>query len=64
MRCPGSLRSGNPLTIADADKPRASFTVPVERVLRGGTMHIILAVTDRGPPPLTRYRRVIVEVGP
>ena len=27
-----------------------------------GTMHIILAVTDKGTPPLTRYGRVIVDV--
>jgi len=33
-------------------------------VLRFGTMHIILAVTDRGSPPLTRYRRVLVTVAP
>lgn len=54
--------SGNPLTIADSDRPRASFVVPAGRVLRSGTMHIVLAVTDRGSPPLTRYKRVIVEV--
>jgi hypothetical protein len=33
-------------------------------VLRNGTMHIILAVTDHGTPRLTRYRRVIVTVAP
>ena len=27
-------------------------------------MHIILAVTDQGTPPLTRYQRVIVTVNP
>jgi hypothetical protein len=27
-------------------------------------MHVILAVTDHGTPRLTRYRRVIVDVGP
>jgi len=54
--------SGNPLKIDGADQPRAAFVVPKDRVLRAGTMHIILAVTDRGSPPLTRYRRVIVEV--
>jgi hypothetical protein len=54
--------AGNPLEIHDADKPKAWFTVPTERVLRNGTMHIIVAVTDTGTPALTRYGRVIVDV--
>ncbi|MEY2881276.1 MAG: hypothetical protein RLZZ15_3656 [Verrucomicrobiota bacterium] len=66
---PGTLamsnaRSGQPLKIEDADKPNAWFTVPTTRVLRYGTMHLILAVTDRGTPPLTRYARVIVDAAP
>jgi hypothetical protein len=28
------------------------------------TPHLILKVTDKGTPPLVRYRRVIVEVAP
>ena len=59
-----AARSGNPLTIEHADQPHAWFTVPTSRVLRNGTMHIILVVTDNGSPPLTRYRRVIVDVAP
>jgi len=62
-----SARTGQPLKIEDADKPAAWFTAPAapaSRVLRYGTMHIILAVTDRGSPPLTRYRRVLVTVAP
>lgn len=55
-------RTGNPITIEDADKQQAWFIVPTERVLRTGTIHIILAVTDNGTPALTRYRRVIVNV--
>ena len=55
-------RSGNPLTITDADKANAWFTVP--RAGRTGTMHIILAVTDTGTPRLTRYQRVLVQVLP
>lgn len=55
-------RVGNPLTIHDSDKPQAWFTVPDRGVFRTGTMHIILAVTDSGTPPLTRYQRVIVNV--
>jgi hypothetical protein len=57
-----SARTGNPVTIQDADKLNAWFTVPTDRVLRTGTMHIILAVTDNGTPALTRYKRVIVNV--
>ena len=69
---PGTLamsnaRSGQPLKIEDADKSKAWFIAPrgpESRVLRYGTMHIIVAVTDHGTPPLTRYRRVIVTVTP
>jgi hypothetical protein len=59
-----NARTGAPVKIEDADKIRAWFTVPTSRVMRTGTMHIILAVTDTGKPPLTRYQRVIVEVRP
>lgn len=64
---PGSfvIASGNtgaPLAIDDADKPRASFTVPKNRDFPTGTMHLILAATDTGKPALTRYARVIVDV--
>jgi len=62
-----SARTGQPLKIEDADKSAAWFTAPAapaSRVLRSGTMHIILAVTDRGSPPLTRYQRVLVTVAP
>jgi hypothetical protein len=58
----GEGRSGEALKIQDADKSRASFIVPTRRVLRPGTIHIVLAVTDNGTPALTRYRRVIVTV--
>ncbi len=62
-----NARSGQPLKIEDADKSEAWFAAPIapaNRVLRNGTMHIILAVTDRGVPSLTRYARVIVTVAP
>ncbi len=57
-------RTGQPLEIKNFDQRQASFTVPTDRVMPPGTgtMHIILAVTDSGAPPLTRYRRVIVDV--
>lgn len=66
---PGSFtmsaaRTGAPLKIEDADKAKAWFVVPTDRVFRTGTMHIIVAVTDSGTPALTRYRRVLVDVMP
>lgn len=57
-----AARTGDPVTIHDADKQQAWFQVPTERVLRNGSIHIILAVTDTGTPALTRYQRVIVHV--
>jgi hypothetical protein len=59
-----SARSGQPVAIQNFDQPTAWFMVPTTRVLRHGTMHVILAVTDHGTPRLTRYRRVIVTVAP
>jgi hypothetical protein len=59
-----SARTGQPLRIENADRAKAWFVVPASRVLRAGTMHIILAVTDHGVPRLTRYQRVIVTVQP
>ena len=41
---------------------KAHFTAP--KVAKPGTMHVILAVTDQGQPPLTRYQRVIVTIYP
>ena len=68
---PGTRRMSNSSTgvkhdIVDFDKPKASLTVKTARVVPPGTgtMHIILAVTDRGSPPLTRYQRVIIDVAP
>jgi hypothetical protein len=57
-------RTGQPLRIDNENQLNASFTVPGRRIMPPGTgtMHIILAVTDHGSPPLTRYQRVIVEV--
>jgi hypothetical protein len=55
-------RTGAPLRIEDASRPAAHFAAPA--VAKPETTHVILAVTDRGRPPLTRYRRVIVTVHP
>ena len=64
---PGTLllsnaRTGAPLKIEESTRITAWFTAP--KVTKVETMHIILAVTDQGVPPLTRYRRVIVTVHP
>lgn len=56
-----AARTGVPIKIENHDQMRAWFTVPTSRVLRTGTIHIILAVTDHGSPRLTRYKRVIID---
>jgi hypothetical protein len=33
-------------------------------VTQSETLHIIVRVTDKGEPPLTRYERIIVTVEP
>ncbi|MDR7131555.1 hypothetical protein J2X69_003919 [Algoriphagus sp. 4150] len=57
-----SGRTATPLKIENADKPKAHFIIP--KAQRLGDIHIVLAVTDRGTPALTRYKRVIVTVEP
>lgn len=47
--------------IAGASAREATVTVPEKAA--GRTVHVILEVTDRGEPPLTAYRRAILEVG-
>ena len=64
---PGTLalsnsRTGAPLKIEDADRAAAWFTAPARGITKPETLHVILAVTDLGKPPLTRYQRVIVTV--
>jgi hypothetical protein len=54
---PGSYPSD--VEIRSATRPHASFVVPQDARV-GQTVHIICEATDRGSPPLTRYRRVIV----
>jgi hypothetical protein len=41
-------------------KPRVRIRVPNNR--QTGTFHVIVAVTDKGSPALTSYRRVVIEV--
>jgi len=49
-----------PVRIDGADSPRARVHVPRPTRLR--SIHVVLEVTDRGHPPLTRYRRVVLRV--
>jgi hypothetical protein len=56
-------RSAHPLEIEQADQAEATLVVP-EKFGRAGTCHLIVAVTDSGSPPLTRYERVIVTIEP
>lgn len=58
---PGSYR-GPRLTIDGATSSLASFVAP--RTETAVTVHLVLAVTDAGSPPLTRYQRVIVTIDP
>jgi hypothetical protein len=46
--------------IQNPDTPEGTLVVPPGS--KPGTLHVILQVTDRGNPPLTSYRRIIVEV--
>lgn len=50
------------LTIEDAGCQNAFFVAPC--VSEKKTIHIILAVTDNGVPPLTRYQRVMITIEP
>ncbi|BET66980.1 DUF1593 domain-containing protein [Opitutales bacterium ASA1] len=59
-----SARTGHPIVIENADQADATLLVPPRRYMRLGDIHVILAVTDRGTPALTRYQRVIVTVTP
>jgi len=59
-REPGSYSER--LTIDDAGSSKAGFTAPA--VSQPETLHIILTVTDKGTPSLSRYARIIVSVLP
>jgi hypothetical protein len=47
------------IEIGHSESVKAAFTMP-ENAGADDTIHIILAVTDHGSPPLTRYRRLVV----
>jgi hypothetical protein len=48
------------LKVQDGDQPRCRLTIPYG--LSGKSIHIILQVTDTGDPPLTSYRRIIINI--
>ncbi|MBN1763867.1 MAG: DUF1593 domain-containing protein [Sedimentisphaerales bacterium] len=52
---------GSAISISNATSSNASFTVPSDSGA-GQVIHMICSVTDNGTPPLTRYRRVIINV--
>jgi hypothetical protein len=58
---PGDYR-GPAVEIRDDKSPRASLVAP--RVETTKTIHVVLAVTDTGSPPLTRYRHLVLTVRP
>ena len=58
-REPGSYWAAAP--IRGADRPEAVLSIPKDA--SGRTIHVILEVTDTGKPPLTAYRRAVVQVG-
>ena len=45
-----------------AGTPRAEFTTPA--LAQPAELHTVVAVTDAGTPPLTRYRRIRVHITP
>jgi len=53
----GSLE---PVRLDAAAAPRVTVHVPRRTASR--EIHVVLEVTDRGDPPLTRYRRVVLRV--
>jgi hypothetical protein len=54
---------GAPLRYAAAEN-MARITMMAPQVEKPETTHVVLRVTDRGSPPLSRYERVIVTIRP
>lgn len=53
----GTYRSA--VTLSDAATPRARLQIPADAA--GKTIHVILAVRDKGKPALAAYRRAVVS---
>lgn len=58
----GSYRGAPPRFAGAENMARVTLIAP--EVEEEETTHVILRVTDRGSPPLSRYQRVIVTVKP
>jgi hypothetical protein len=58
---PGNY-SGPPVRIENSQAALVSFNAPV--VASKQELHIVLAVTDAGNPPLTRYSRAVLSIQP
>lgn len=67
----GGIFGPAPVAIGGAQSPRATLTatatcaanwLKMGECPQTGTAHVILAVTDKGKPSLTRYRRIILTV--
>jgi lysophospholipase L1-like esterase len=50
----------NPLGIDNADAARGSLMVPEDAAHKA--IHVILEVSDNGTPPLTSYRRMVLQI--
>lgn len=48
------------LALDTTNAPATTLRVPAEAARH--TLHVVVAVTDEGSPPLTRYRRVVLDV--
>lgn len=59
----GTLREAASARVEKHDSAEAQLHLPA-KVQRGGTVHVILEVTDSGTPRLRSYRRLIVQVTP
>ena len=57
----GSYKEKIPFTVAE-NMPHVVLVAPT--VDRPQTVHFILRVTDKGTPPISRYRRIIVTITP
>lgn len=51
------------ISISGAENAHGAYVV-APQVERPETAHFILKITDKGTPPLTRYKRVIVSINP
>jgi hypothetical protein len=51
---------GGSVRLTGADTPTAQVHIPADAA--GKEIHVVAAATDSGAPPLTRYRRIVLQV--